>query len=97
MHLPKVVQNEFHPLQKRNDEFLKFCEDNGIAFQAHSSLGAGSEHLLENSVVKEIAKEKNMSPAIVLFRYGLQCGAKIIVKSDKVEVSKLYAEAATRD
>jgi len=85
LHLPKLIQNEFHPLIKIDQRLKNLCDSNGIAFQAHSSLGCGSPLLLENATVLSIAEKYSTTAADVLFKYGLANGCKLIVKSISTE------------
>eukprot|EP00814_Leptocylindrus_danicus_P016792 CAMPEP_0116020618 /NCGR_PEP_ID=MMETSP0321-20121206/9903_1 /TAXON_ID=163516 /ORGANISM="Leptocylindrus danicus var. danicus, Strain B650" /LENGTH=367 /DNA_ID=CAMNT_0003491341 /DNA_START=217 /DNA_END=1320 /DNA_ORIENTATION=+ len=83
---PVVVQNEFHPFLVNRD-VLDLCNAEGIAFQAHSSLGgpgnstSNSSDLLSNQVIMDIAKRLGRTPAQVLFRWSIQRGCCLVPKS----------------
>ncbi|GMI16474.1 hypothetical protein TrLO_g12840 [Triparma laevis f. longispina] len=88
LHKPAVLQNEFHPYIKWDQELFDYCKDEGIRFQGHSCLGggaAGGKVLLENRVVGEIAKGLCVTAADVLFRYAHKKIGNVIVKSVRVE------------
>ena len=79
--LPAVCQNECHPLLPA-EEVRQLCAREGIVFQAYSSLGSSPDSgLLENAVVKTIAKEHGKSAAQVLIRWALQNGCAVLPKS----------------
>ncbi|XP_043473059.1 aldo-keto reductase family 4 member C8-like [Leptopilina heterotoma] len=78
---PSVNQVECHP-HYRQDELLKFCTEEGIHLQAYSSLG-GSDNgaLLNDSTVRKISSNLNVSPARLLLKWALQRGIGIIPKA----------------
>lgn len=85
---PAVVQNEFHPLLLAR-EVRDLCKKEGIVFQAYASLGAGALGLIENKVVKNIAKKVGMNEGQVLLRWGVQHGCALLPKSSKEERMKM--------
>lgn len=79
---PCVNQVEFHPKHKQT-ELLEFCKKEGILLQAYNSLGGTgrSDFLLEDEIVKQVAKRNKKKKAQVLLKWALQHGAAIIPKS----------------
>lgn len=85
MHL--CLQVEFHPYYYQKD-LLNYCKDHNIVLQAYCSLGGTSSSnnaLLEDPVVKSIAKKLNVTPAQVLLVWALQQDVAVIPKSTKTE------------
>ncbi|KAF8588827.1 Aldo/keto reductase [Ramaria rubella] len=81
--VPAVNQVEAHPLL-RQDELFAFCKDHKIHITAYSPLGnneQGRPLLIENSVVKEIAKKLGAAPAQVLIAWSVHRGYSVIPKS----------------
>ncbi|KAL8271703.1 hypothetical protein Esti_004379 [Eimeria stiedai] len=68
-----VPMLEWHPMCWI-PEMIPFAEKHNIILQAYSSLGSGENRLLEHPVVKQIAREINQPPAVVLLRWPLQQG-----------------------
>ena len=57
---------------------IDYCKEKGIFVQAYSSLGTSdSSKLLDDSIVKQIACDLNVSPARVLLKWALQRGLGI--------------------
>ncbi|KAL8452519.1 hypothetical protein Emag_002308 [Eimeria magna] len=75
---------EWHPMCWV-PEMLPFAKKHNIALQAYSSLGSGQNRLMDHPVVKEIAKEINQPPAVVLLRWPLQQGLMVIPCSSSRE------------
>lgn len=93
-HPPQVHQMELHPyLQQTN--FVKWHQDIGIHVTAYSSLGGTNPTytpgddaptpLLNNSVIKEIAEDRDCTPAQVALMWGLTRGHSVIPKSSHKE------------
>jgi diketogulonate reductase-like aldo/keto reductase len=59
---PALNQVERHPMLPQYD-LLDFCNSQGIAVQAHTPLGNGSDLLLGHDSIVHIASEIGMSPA----------------------------------
>jgi len=82
--VPAVNQIENHPLLQQN-ELVEYCKNNNIAVMAYSPLGSqhheNKERLLDNSVVLDIAKRINATPAQVVLAWQLQRGVCVIPKS----------------
>ncbi|KAL8431840.1 hypothetical protein ACSSS7_005015 [Eimeria intestinalis] len=76
-HLEELLQLEWHPMCWV-PEMIPFAKKHNIALQAYSSLGSGQNRLVDHPVVKEIAKEINQPPAVVLLRWPLQQGLMVI-------------------
>jgi len=88
--IPELNQVELHPYLQQN-ELLEFCKKQGIHLTAYSPLGSGDRNdamkapdepsLLENKVIKEIAKKHGASPAQVLIKWNVLRGTAVIPKS----------------
>ncbi len=79
--VPQVNQIELHPMNYlRQLDLIQFCQDNQIQVEAYSPLDVGG--LLENRIVREVARHSNKTPAQVLLRWSLQHGFVAIPKSD---------------
>lgn len=88
---PAVVQVELHPYLQQS-RLVEFCQYRDIAVTAYSPLGSpgnavakGKPNLVEDSVVKSIAKECGKTPAQILIRFGVQRNLIVIPKSVKFE------------
>lgn len=76
---PALNQIERHPFLPQY-ELLEYCNSHCITVQAHSPLGHGSEVLLKNDTIIQVAQESNMSPAQVLLCWNLQHGIPVVAK-----------------
>lgn len=76
--VPAVLQVEFHP-RLAQKELRALCKENGVCFQAYSSLGTGV--LLSNPLVQEVAKRCGRTPAQVLLRWAVQQNVPVLPKS----------------
>lgn len=90
---PAVLQVEMHPYLQQ-PRLVDLCGREGIVLTAFSPLGAGSyveldmdkgHRLLEDPVLKGIARKKGRSIAQVALRWGVQRGIVVIPKTSKVE------------
>lgn len=89
---PAVLQVESHPYLTQ-DNLLRFCQEQDIAYTAFSPLGALSYHelgmadqtdsLLKLEAVKAIAVAHSKTPAQILLRWGVQRGTAVIPKTSK--------------
>ncbi|XP_057365935.1 glyoxal reductase-like [Daphnia carinata] len=81
---PHVLQVEHHPHYVQ-PELVEYCAHHNIHYQAYSSLGTTVDDnrnpLLNDEVVKEIAKNHNKSPAQILLRWATQQGIGVLPKS----------------
>lgn len=82
---PAVNQVEINPLWQQK-KLREFCKANGILLTAYAPLGAkgtlwGSNRVLENKVLKEIATAKGKSVAQVCLRWAYEQGVCVVVKS----------------
>ncbi len=75
---PAVVQLERHPYRPQTD-LVAFCHERGIRVVAHSPLSAPG--LLEESVLAEIAAERDLSPAGVVLAWNVTEGVVPIPSS----------------
>ncbi|CAL8326549.1 unnamed protein product [Lota lota] len=75
---PALLQVEFHPRLCQTD-LRRVCEEQGVCFQAYSSLGKGE--LVKHPVVVEVAKGCERTPAQVLLRWAVQQGVPVLPKS----------------
>ena len=73
-------------------ELREYCQAEGIAVEAYSSLGSGQ--LLKDAQVASVAAGVGRTPAAVLYRWALQHGCIILPKSVTqsriVENAKLF-------
>ncbi|KAK2504935.1 hypothetical protein MC885_015211 [Smutsia gigantea] len=86
---PVCNQVECHPYLNQS-KLLEFCKSKDIVLVAYSALGTqrdpkwvpeDSPHLLEDPVLKEIAKKHKRNPGQVALRYQLQRGVVVLAKS----------------
>lgn len=76
---PVINQVELHPYLSQK-KVRKFCRENDIQVEAWSPLMAGNG-LLENEILKEIAKKYNKTVAQIVLRWDLQSQVVTIPKS----------------
>lgn len=79
---PAVNQFEMHP-GKKQSELLDFCVERDIMPVAWSPLGHGA--LLEEPIIKEIARKYERTPAQICLRYVLEKGAGLVSRSVHAE------------
>ena len=77
-HRPAVNQISLSPFQYRR-ALLAACGRLGVGVAAHSPLTHG--RMLGDPAVAELARDRGLSPAQVLLRWGIQRGAIVIPKS----------------
>ncbi|WP_288685930.1 aldo/keto reductase [uncultured Brachyspira sp.] len=93
--MPALVQNEIHPYYQ-DTEVVEYIQSLGIAVQAWYPLGGRGHQreLLNDSVLKEIAKKHNKSVAQIILRWHLQRGVIVIPGSSNrahiIENIELY-------
>ncbi|MBW5377841.1 aldo/keto reductase [Brachyspira pilosicoli] len=93
--MPALVQNEIHPYYQ-DTEVVEYIQSLGIAVQAWYPLGGRGyqRELLNDSVLKEIAKKHNKSVAQIILRWHLQRGVIVIPGSSNrahiIENTELY-------
>lgn len=82
---PAVNQVECHPYLQQK-KLLEFCQSHGIHMTAYSPLGSASTdpNVLDDPVIKNIAKKHQCSPAQVCIAWGLSRGCSVIPKTSKV-------------
>ncbi|WP_286760554.1 aldo/keto reductase [Salegentibacter sp. UBA1130] len=91
---PEMNQVELHPYLQQN-ELLEFCSKHNIHVTAFSPLGSGDRpdrmkakdepSLLENPVIKKIAKKHGASAGQVLIKWNEMRGTAVIPKSTNEE------------
>ena len=91
---PAMLQIESHPYLSQ-EGLLRLCRMHNIPVTAFSPLGAlsylelemakASESVLEQTIVKAIAKEHHKTPAQVVLRWGVQRGTAVIPKTIREE------------
>ncbi|KAM4617851.1 putative oxidoreductase YtbE [Discoglossus pictus] len=79
---PAVLQVEFHPRLPQTG-LLSWCKENGVHFQAYSSLGCGA--LVGKEEVKKVANAHGRTPSQVLLRWALEQCVGVIPKSSSPE------------
>uniref|UniRef100_A0A1I7UVJ3 Aldo_ket_red domain-containing protein n=1 Tax=Caenorhabditis tropicalis TaxID=1561998 RepID=A0A1I7UVJ3_9PELO len=77
---PCANQLEYHPHFARIP-LKKYCNENGIFFQAFSSLARHEPKLIEDPTVVELAKKHNTSVPLVLLAWALRQNVGIVPKS----------------
>lgn len=77
---PFVNQVENHPFFQRKDD-IKVAEEYGVKVESWGPLARTSYGILDNEVLKSIAKHHNKSIAQICFRWNIQRGIIIIPKS----------------
>ncbi|CAO2595129.1 Aldo-keto reductase family 1 member C15 [Lemmus lemmus] len=86
---PVCNQVECHPYLNQS-KLLEFCKSKDIVLVAYSALGSqrdpdwissDSPYLLEEPILKTIAKKHSRTPAQVALRYQLQRGVVVLAKS----------------
>lgn len=93
--MPALVQNEIHPYYQ-DTEVVEYIQSLGIAVQVWYPLGGigHQRELLNDSVLKEIAKKHNKSVAQIILRWHLQRGVIVIPGSSNrahiIENTELY-------
>lgn len=80
--LPAVNQIELHPRLNQR-ELVRYCQEQGIVVQAHSTIMRG--RLLDNELLNSIGEHYGKSAAQVILRWHLQNKVCVIPKSSKVE------------
>lgn len=63
-----VNQIEFHPYYY-DQETIDYCKEHGIVVEAYSPLGRGQ--VLQDKIIKEIAKKYNKTEAQICIRYAI--------------------------
>ncbi len=91
---PAMLQIELHPYLTQ-EKLVRFCRESNIAVTGFSPLGAQSyfslnmanadEAVIEQDVVKSIARQHDRTPAQVVLRWGIQRGNAIVPKSSHVD------------
>ncbi|MBU5466887.1 aldo/keto reductase [Virgibacillus sp. MSJ-26] len=77
--VPAVNQVECHPYLQQK-ELKDFCHKHDIVLEAYSPLMNGTK-VLEDPVIKQIAKQYDKTPAQVILRWHLQSDVVIIPKT----------------
>jgi 2,5-diketo-D-gluconate reductase A len=91
--VPAVNQIELHP-QLQQEQLRAFDAEHGIATEAWSPIGRGTD-LLEDSTITALAAKYDRSPAQVVLRWHLQLGNVVIPKS--VTASRIRENIALFD
>lgn len=91
---PSVLQIESHPYLTQ-EKLIRFCQIERMAITAFSPLGAPSyvplgmakaeDSVLKEPIVQSIAKQKSVTPAQIVLRWGVQRGTSIIPKTSNPE------------
>ena len=84
--MPALVQNGIHPYYQEND-VIPYIQNLGMVVQGWYPFGGRgyTSELFNNSVIKKIANEHNVSSAQVILRWNLQKGVVVIPGSSNPE------------
>ena len=77
---PAVNQYEHHPYLTQK-EILTHFQQKGILVTAYCPLGRGRLDLLDDPVIRDIARKHNKSPAQVILRWNVDLGVSAIPKT----------------
>jgi len=87
---PSCLQIELHPyLQQR--KLVQYAQSQGLVVTGFSPMGNGVSYwredfsCLKEETIKKIAAAKNVSPAQVILRWGVQQGWSVIPKSENFD------------
>lgn len=80
--MPMVNQVECHPGMSQ-EKLADYCREKRIKIEASSPLGNGQ--ILENEILRNIAREKGRSTAQICLRWGIQRGMSVIPKTTNPE------------
>ncbi|KAJ1641987.1 hypothetical protein J3B02_002465 [Coemansia erecta] len=78
--VPAVNQVEIHPYNQ-SFELVRFCQENGIAVTGYCPLGGEMVPVLEDDIIKQLAKMHSCTPAQVALSWALSRGIIVIPKS----------------
>uniref|UniRef100_A0AC34Q600 NADP-dependent oxidoreductase domain-containing protein n=1 Tax=Panagrolaimus sp. JU765 TaxID=591449 RepID=A0AC34Q600_9BILA len=78
--VPVLNQVEFHPHFTRQN-IRDFCKEHNIVFQAYSALARQNEVLVNEPILKNIAKKHNVSVSVVLLSFLVTQGYSVVAKS----------------
>ena len=77
---PMVNQVECHPYLKQN-ELLEFLKHNNIVMTAYAPIGSGNDDLIEDEVIKKIAKRNGITEVEVCLAWNMKREVVVIPKS----------------
>lgn len=77
--VPAVNQVECHPFLQQT-ELRTFCEEHDIQVEAYSPLMNGM-NIMEHSVIQELAKKHDKTPAQIILRWHIQSDLVVIPKT----------------
>jgi diketogulonate reductase-like aldo/keto reductase len=72
-HKPSVLQNRFHAETNYDHDLRQFCREKNIFYQSFWTLTA-NPHILEHSIIQQLAQERHGTPAQVFFRFLIDIG-----------------------
>jgi D-xylose reductase len=91
---PAVLQVESHPYLAQH-KLVRYCQEQRIAVTAFSPLGAQSyfelkmasaaESVLQDEVIRDIARRHQRTPAQIALRWGVQRGTAVVPKTSRSE------------
>ena len=82
--IPQVIQVECHPYFTQ-DELRKITEPRDIKIMSWYPLGHGDLSLLNETIIKELAKKYNKTSAQVILKWHVQMGFIVIPGSKNIE------------
>ncbi len=72
-HKPSVIQNRFHAETDFDSDIRQFCREKNIFYQSFWTLTA-NPNILQHPLVKQLAQDRQGSPAQVFFRFLIDIG-----------------------
>jgi diketogulonate reductase-like aldo/keto reductase len=85
--VPAVNQIELHPYLSQ-EKLLGYLKEKGIVAEAWSPFCAQKNNLLDEPILKELAKKHKKTPAQIVLRWNVQREVVVIPKSANIERQK---------
>jgi diketogulonate reductase-like aldo/keto reductase len=77
---PLVNQGERHPFFT-NAEVLRYCRENDILFNAHTSVARNSEKVINNALLRSLSRKYDKTAAQIILRWHYQSGVVPVVSA----------------